>query len=325
MLNRIKYIPKKGFLLLLSILCFFEIILLWFHSIQGNLNVTYFVGIASMVGLFTYIRFSRRPFARVPLHSRYGYMFVVLFFVGIPLQIYCIGFQLYWLLTYLELPFEVVSTGSKMCSMLEALSSFLFNNFIYCAGNDSQISVGEGKSQKHVVETVSNVLARGTVGFLVSGILVCSTSAITKSDAFLFAYFKYVHRTTEVPISLGAKTYLGSHFFKKTANLANPSDLAIVRKLVNTKYMSQTLPFQKDTFFEGMFIATGIGLTGMISANDLGVSPIQLLQEMELSDKADSSPLVFEEDEHSCFPTPIPEYPAFGDLQQITNPSNSTE
>lgn len=325
MSGRLRYIPKKGFLLLLSILCFFEIILLWFHSIQGNLNVTYSVGIASMVGLFTYIRFSRRPFARVPLHSRYGYMFVVLFFVGIPLQTYCIGFQLYWLFTYMELPFQVVSTGSKMCNMLETLSSFLSSNSIHCAGNENQIPV-EKKSQKHVVETVSNVLARGSVGFLVSGILVCTTSAITKSDAFLFTYFKYVHRTTEIPISLGAKAYLGSHFFKKTANLANPSDLAVVRQLVNTKYMTQTLPFQKDAFFEAMFVTTGIGLTGMISANDLGIGSShlkQLLQEMELSDEANSTPIIFEEDELRCI-TPIYEYPAIKDLQ-ITEPSNLTE
>ena len=130
MLGRITHIPKKGFLLLLVVLFAFEIILLWFHSIQGTLNVSYFIGIVSMVGLFTFIRFSRRPFARVPLHSRYGYMFVVLFFVGIPLQIYCIGFQLYWLFTYMELPFQVVSTGSKMSHMFETICSFLSSNVL---------------------------------------------------------------------------------------------------------------------------------------------------------------------------------------------------
>ena len=60
---------------------------------------------------------------------------------------------------------------------------------------------------------ISNVLARGTVGFSVSGALVCGTSAITKSDLVLVTYFKYIHRTTEIPISLSARIYLGSHFF----------------------------------------------------------------------------------------------------------------
>ena len=68
----------------------------------------------------------------------------------------------------------------------------------------------------------------------------------------------------------------GRIFFKNTANLSNPADLAVVRQLVNTKYLSQTLPFQKDAFFEAMFVTTGIGLTGMISANDLSITPDQL-------------------------------------------------
>ena len=34
--------------------------------------------------------------------------------------------------------------------------------------------------------------------------------------------------------------------------------------------------FQKDTFFEAVFVTTGIGLADMISLNDLSITPDQL-------------------------------------------------
>ena len=116
-------VKKRYFLRMVLLLIALECVRIYLHFLEGTLKWNVFAGVLLLVFFYLSLVSNRGFLIKLLLRSKYSILYLFVFFIQIPLQLYVIWFQLRWYFTLGSFPIEVVSLGSYIIKLLTLLSS----------------------------------------------------------------------------------------------------------------------------------------------------------------------------------------------------------